>query len=56
MTEAVCGALGCIHHDGEGCMLDEVELAVGRDFDFSEWVLEGTVPERAVCTDYVEGS
>lgn len=56
MTTLSCKAVKCIHHDGEGCMLDEVELVIERDFDFSEWVLEGTVPERAVCTDYAEGS
>lgn len=26
MTYLLCGEMTCIHHDGDGCMLEEVEL------------------------------
>ena len=27
MTQLICNEMTCVHHDGDGCMLDEVELS-----------------------------
>lgn len=45
MTAVSCDARRCIHHDGEGCMLDEAEITVEH---------EGDHVRRAVCDDYAE--
>lgn len=58
MTTLSCKAEKCIHHDGEGCMLDEVELepVPAHDDGWMPETLKRSPRLRAVCGDYAEGS
>ena len=49
MSCVLCDAVRCIHHDGDGCTLDECELTLTRAM-----LDDGTPGEIVACSDYVE--
>lgn len=56
MSYVLCGCTTCVHHDGDGCTLDEVELGVKHVLS-TEW--QGhvfiTKPNDVVeCLDHLE--
>lgn len=49
MSYVLCDEVKCVHHDGDGCTLDECELTLTRAM-----LDDGTPAEIVACSDYIE--